>query len=71
MSEPLSYSYTSVAQEVVCAADAISGLPGILGGARNSDAGSEYQREQKTFHQLRNLRKGKAPGTCTDEGRFP
>ena len=30
MSQSLSYSYVSVAQEVVCAADAISSLPGIL-----------------------------------------
>lgn len=30
MAQPLTYSYKSVAQEVVCAEDAISGLPGIL-----------------------------------------
>ena len=30
MSQPLTYSYNSVTQEVVCAPDAISGLPGIL-----------------------------------------
>jgi alcohol dehydrogenase class IV len=30
VAQPLTYSYKSVAQEVVCAEDAISGLPGIL-----------------------------------------
>ncbi len=37
MAQSLTYSYNSVAQEVVCAEDAISGLPGIvdrLGGTR-------------------------------------
>ena len=30
MAQPLTYSYSSVTQEVVCAGDAISGLPGVL-----------------------------------------
>ena len=30
MAQPLTYNYNSVAQEVVCAPDAISGLPGVL-----------------------------------------
>ena len=30
MAQPLTYSYSSVTQEVVCAPDAISGLPGVL-----------------------------------------
>ena len=37
MAQPLSFSFNSVAQEVVCAPDAINGLPGILrraGGSR-------------------------------------
>ncbi len=37
MAQSLTYSYNSVAQEVVCAEDAISSLPGILdrlGGSR-------------------------------------
>ncbi|SVB09504.1 uncharacterized protein METZ01_LOCUS162358, partial [marine metagenome] len=37
VAQSLTYSYNSVAQEVVCAEDAISGLPGIvdrLGGTR-------------------------------------
>jgi len=31
VSQFLTYSYSSVAQEVVCTEDAISNLPGILG----------------------------------------
>ncbi|MDE0823268.1 MAG: iron-containing alcohol dehydrogenase family protein [Dehalococcoidia bacterium] len=30
MAQPLSFSFNSVAQEVICASDAISGLPGVL-----------------------------------------
>ena len=30
MAQPLTYSYNSVAQELLCAPDAISGLPGVL-----------------------------------------
>ena len=30
MAQPLTYNYNSVAQEVVCAEDAINSLPGLL-----------------------------------------
>ena len=38
MAQTLTYSYSSVAQEVVCAPDAISGLPGVLDRAGVSRA---------------------------------